>query len=270
MTTRSLLAISFALSAVVAGGAQQPAFDLVIANSRIVDGTGAPARSGDVGIRDGKIARIGRISAAESRERLDVNGLVLAPGFIDVHTHADDVASRPLAENFIRMGVTSIVAGNCGSSAVAVGEALDRIREATVSVNFATLIGHNSVRSSVMGSAERDPTMDELSRMKVLVFKAMAEGAVGFSTGLQYVPGTYSKPNEILELARVAANEGGIYATHMRNEGTALEAAVEESLRVARTLDMPLEISHLKVDSPSRWGASAAALKLIDDARARG
>ena len=270
MTTRSLLAISLALSAVIAGGAQQPAFDLVIANARIVDGTGAPGRRGDVGIRDGKIARIGRISAAEARERLDVNGLVLAPGFIDVHTHADDVASRPLAENFIRMGVTSIVAGNCGSSAVAVGEALDRIREATVAVNFATLVGHNSVRSNVMGSAERDPTVDELARMKVLVFKAMAEGAVGFSTGLQYVPGTYSKPNEILELARVAANEGGLYATHMRNEGTALEDAVTESIRVARTLDMPLQISHLKVDSPSRWGASAAALKLIDDARARG
>ena len=105
------------MSAVIVGGAQQPAFDLVIANARIVDGTGAPARQGDVGMRDGKIARIGRISAAEARERLDVNGLVLAPGFIDVHTHADDVASQPLAENFIRMGVTSMVAGNCGSSA---------------------------------------------------------------------------------------------------------------------------------------------------------
>jgi N-acyl-D-amino-acid deacylase len=258
------------IGAGVAAGRQQAAFDLLITNARIIDGSGAPARTGDIGVRDGRIARVGRIGAAEARERLDAAGLVVAPGFIDVHTHADDVASRPLAENFIRMGVTSIVAGNCGSSAVAVGEALERIRTTGVAVNFSTLIGHNTVRSAVMGSAEREPTLDELEKMRVLVFKAMAEGAVGFSSGLQYVPGTYSKPNEILELARVAANEGGLYATHMRNEGTQLEAAVEESIRVARTLDMPLQISHLKVDSPSRWGASAPALKLIDDARARG
>jgi len=245
-------------------------FDIVLENARIIDGTGAPSRTGDVGVRDGRIASIGRLAGQPAKERLNLGGLALAPGFIDVHTHADDVASKPLAENFIHMGVTSIVAGNCGSSALAVADALTRIREATVAVNFATLVGHNTVRSSVMGSVERDPTVAELDRMKALVFKAMAEGAVGFSTGLQYVPGTYSKPNEILELARVAANEGGIYATHMRNEGTALEDSVAESIRVARMLDMRLEISHLKVDSPSRWGASAAALKLIDEARAAG
>ena len=252
------------------GSAQQAPFDLVITNARIIDGTGAPARTGDVGIRDGKIARIGSIPAADARERLDGSGLVLAPGFIDVHTHADDVASRPEAANFIRMGVTSIVAGNCGSSARAIGDALEEIAKSAVAVNFATLIGHNTVRSAVMGSAQRDPTLPELQQMKALVFKGVAEGAVGFSTGLQYIPGTYSKPNEIIELAREAANQSGIYATHMRNEGTELEAAVAESIRVARTLDMALQISHLKVDSPSRWGASAAALKQIDDARASG
>ena len=245
-------------------------FDVILENARIIDGTGAPSRTGDVGIRDGRIASIGRLAAQPAKERLNLGGLALAPGFIDVHTHADGIATKPLAENFIHMGVTSVVAGNCGSSALAVADALARIREATVAVNFATLVGHNTVRSSVMGSVERDPTVAELDRMKALVFKAMAEGAVGFSTGLQYVPGTYSKPNEILELARVAANEGGIYATHMRNEGTALEDSVAESIRVARMLDMRLEISHLKVDSPSRWGASAAALKLIDEARAAG
>jgi N-acyl-D-amino-acid deacylase len=106
--------------------------------------------------------------------------------------------------------------------------------------------------------------------MQILVFKGMAEGAVGFSTGLQYVPGVYSKPNEIIELARVAGNEGGIYATHMRNEGTAVEESIAESIRVIRRVDMPLEISHLKIDSPSRWGSSAAVLKMIDDARLLG
>ena len=262
--------VAMAVIAVPQAIAQQPVFDLVIANARIVDGTGAPGSAGDVGIRDGRIVRIGRIAASEGRERLDASGLVLAPGFIDVHTHADDVASNPLAENFIRMGVTTIVAGNCGSSARDIGEALDRIRTTSVALNFATLIGHNTVRSAVMGSAQRDPTLGEIDKMRALVFKGMADGAVGFSTGLQYIPGTYSKPNEITELAREAANAGGIYATHMRNEGTELEAAVAESIRVARNLDIPLQISHLKVDSPSRWGASAAALKLIDEARAAG
>ena len=142
------------------------------------------------------------------------------------------MAAHPQAENFIRMGVTSIVAGNCGSSALSIGEALDRDADARVAVNFATLIGHNTVRSAVMGAAERDPTLAELDRMKSFVFKGIVDGAVGLSTGLQYVPGTSSKPNEILELARVAANEGGMYATHMRNEGTALEAAIAESIQV--------------------------------------
>ena len=260
------------IAVVLAGGFQspQPPYDLLILNARVIDGTGAPARAADVAIKDGRIVRVGALSSAAARERIDARGLVVAPGFIDVHTHADDVASRPQAENFIRMGVTSIVAGNCGSSALSIAEALDRVRDAGPAVNFATLIGHNTVRSAVMGAAERDPTLAELDRMKSFVFKGIVDGAVGLSTGLQYVPGTYSKPNEILELARIAANEGGLYATHMRNEGTALEAAIDESIQVARTLDMALQISHLKVDSPSRWGASAAALKLIDDARARG
>ena len=265
-----LLALGTGLFSTGRVSTQVAPFDVVLENARIIDGTGAPSRTGDVGIRDGRIASIGRLAGQPAKERLNLGGLALAPGFIDVHTHADGIASKPLAENFIHMGVTSVVAGNCGSSALAVGDALARIREATVAVNFATLIGHNTVRSNVMGSVEREPTLAELDRMKSLVFKAMADGAVGFSTGLQYVPGTYSKPNEILELARVAANEGGIYATHMRNEGTALEDSIAESIRVARALDMRLEISHLKVDSPNRWGASAAAIKLIDDARAAG
>ena len=248
----------------------QREFDLLIVNARIVDGTGGPSRVGAVGIRAGRIAAVGPLTGAAAAARLDAAGRVLAPGFVDVHTHADNLAARPRAENFVRMGVTTIVAGNCGSSALSIADALEAIATAGASVNFATLIGHNTVRASVMGSAERAPTLNELDRMRALVFRGMAEGAVGFSTGLQYVPGTYAKGNEILELARVAGNAGGVYATHMRNEGTALEQAIAESLEVARTLEMPLQISHLKVDSPSHWGASVAALRSIDDARKRG
>ena len=252
------------------GRAQAPRFDILITGGTLVDGSGAVRRRGDVGIKDGRIAAIGLFSKGTASQVIDVTGLVVAPGFIDVHTHADDIADTPRAENFARMGVTSVVAGNCGGSALDVGEALTNIRQAGIAINFATLIGHNTVRRAVMGTANRDATIAELSRMKSLVWRAMADGAVGFSTGLQYVPGTYANTAEILELARVAANAGGLYASHMRNEGTELEKAVEETIRIGELAMCRVQISHLKVDSPSRWGASAQALALIDAARARG
>jgi len=266
--------IALSLAAIVlagwASGAQQPDFDLLIVNATIIDGTGAPARRGVIAIKDGRIVRVAPAVSGAARERLDATGLTVAPGFIDVHTHADDLADHPAAANFVAMGVTTIVAGNCGSSALEIGDALERIRQTRAAVNFATLIGHNTVRSAVMGASQREAAVDEIAKMRALVFRGMVEGAIGFSTGLQYVPGTYAKANEIIELARAAANERGLYATHMRNEGTALLDSVRESIRVAELLDMRLEISHLKVDSPKQWGTSAAALALIDDARRRG
>lgn len=260
-----------ALAGAVTVAAQAPTpVDLLIVNARIVDGSGGPSRLGAIAITAGKIAGVGVAANTPARERLDAGGQVVAPGFIDVHTHADDIAQRPDATNFVRMGVTTIVAGNCGSSALEVGAALQAIEDAGPAVNVATLIGHNTVRSAVMGRAQRVPSVDELQKMKALVFRAMAEGAIGFSTGLQYIPGTYAQTNEIVELARVAANEGGLYATHMRNEGTALVAAVEEAITVGTILRMPVQISHLKVDSPSQWGASTKALALMDAARRKG
>jgi N-acyl-D-amino-acid deacylase len=251
--------------------APQPArYDLAIVGGRVVDGSGQPARRGDVAIAGGRIVAVGTIARKDAREVIDASGLIVAPGFIDVHTHADDLADQPLAENFVRMGVTTVIAGNCGSSALDVGEALSSIARAGPSINFATLIGHNTVRTEVMGSANRLPTIPELTRMRSLVWRAMADGAVGFSTGLQYVPGTYAKAPEIIDLARVAGNAGGVYATHMRNEGTTIEAAIEESIRVGFTTGARVQISHLKVDSPSRWGVSEKALAMIDAARARG
>lgn len=250
--------------------AQNQPFDTLIRHGTVVDGSGGRPSRADVGIRDGRIVSIGPLPGATGREVIDAAGLIVAPGFIDVHTHADDIAETPGAQNFVRMGVTSVVAGNCGGSALDVAEALAKIRQTGVAINYATLIGHNTVRRAVMGTANRDPTLAELTKMKSLVWKAMADGAVGFSTGLQYVPGTYAKPAEILELARVAGNAGGLYASHMRNEGTALEQAIEETLRIGETAMCRVQISHLKVDSPSRWGLSTRALTLIDEARARG
>lgn len=257
-------------AAAVAAQAQPEPVDLLIVNARIVDGTGAPARMGSLAIRDGRIVSLNPRATTPARERLDVGGRVVAPGFIDVHTHADDISQRPQATNFIRMGVTTIVAGNCGGSALDIGDAFEQIAGAQPAVNFATLVGHNTVRSSVMGRAQRAPGVEELQKMKALVFRAMADGAVGFSTGLQYIPGTYAAESEIIELARVAANDGGVYVTHMRNEGTALLEAVAESINVGALLKMPVQISHLKVDSPKQWGASVKALAMIDEARRKG
>jgi N-acyl-D-amino-acid deacylase len=272
LSRSSILVLAFAL---VGAGQNPPArstakYDLLITGGQVVDGTGSPARRADVGIKSGRIAAIGALSRQDAADVIDAIGLVVAPGFIDVHTHADDLAEQPRAENFVRMGVTTIVAGNCGSSALDISKALTEIEQVGASVNFATLIGHNTVRREVMGTADRNPTISELNRMKSLVWRAMADGAVGFSTGLQYVPGAYAKTWEIAELARIAGNANGVYASHMRNEGTALEEAVSETIRVCELAGCRVQISHLKVDSPSRWGASAKALALIDAARASG
>jgi N-acyl-D-amino-acid deacylase len=261
-----------AASLLLAGASpsQNPTYDLVIAGGTVVDGSGSAPTRNDVAIKNGRIAAIGRLSNATATETINAAGLIVAPGFIDVHTHADDIAETPRAENFVRMGVTSVVAGNCGGSALDIADALGKIRRAGIAINYATLIGHNTVRRAVMGTANRDPNVAELAKMKSLVWRAMADGAVGFSTGLQYVPGTYAKNAEILELARVAGNAGGLYASHMRNEGTQLEEAIQETIRIGEIALCRVQISHLKVDSPSRWGASERALALIDAARARG
>ena len=264
------LAALLAVCLAAAGSAQTTRYDVVIVGGQLVDGSGQPARRADVGILNGRIAAIGSIAPSQGTEVIDAANHVVAPGFIDVHTHADRIVERPLAENFVRMGVTTVVAGNCGSSALDIGEALAEVERTRVAVNFATLIGHNTVRQAVMGTENRMATISELAKMRSLVWRGMADGAVGFSTGLQYVPGTYARPTEIIDLARIAANVGGVYATHMRNEGTALEQAIDESLRVGFTTGARVQISHLKVDSPNKWGASEKALALIDAAKGRG
>jgi N-acyl-D-aspartate/D-glutamate deacylase len=263
-------AVAFAVT-LTAGTSGQPArYDVLVAGGTVIDGTGRPGTVADVAIKDGRIAAIGRIPRSQAAQVVEAARMVVAPGFIDVHTHADDLVSRPAAANFVRMGVTTIVAGNCGTSALDVAGALAALRENPAAINFATLIGHNTVRAAVMGTDNRAPKAAELARMKSLVWKAMADGAIGFSTGLQYIPGTYAAAPEIIDLARVAANAGGIYASHMRNEGTQLEQAVAETIRVGDMTGGRVEISHLKVDSPNRWGSSEKALAMIDAARLRG
>src|SRR4051812_4975858 len=187
------------VSSVSAQAAQPSRYDLVIAGGTLIDGSGRPGVLQDVAIKDGRIAAVGRLQRSQAAQVIDAAGLVVAPGFIDVHTHADDLVDHPAAANFVRMGVTTIVAGNCGSSALDVGGALNALREHPAAINFATLIGHNTVRIAAMGSADRLAREPELAHMRSLVWKAMADGAIGFSTGLQYVPGTYARLPEIVD-----------------------------------------------------------------------
>src|SRR4029450_11551826 len=156
-------------------------YDVLITHGTVINGSGARPVRGDVAIRSGRIVAVGSLPNATAADIIDATGLMVAPGFIDVHTHADDIADTPRADNFVRMGVTSVVAGNCGGSALDIGEALGKIRDGCTAINYATLIGHNTVRRAVMGTANRDPTVSELSKMKSFVWRAMADGAVGLS-----------------------------------------------------------------------------------------
>ena len=245
-------------------------FDLVIINARIVDGTGNPWFNGSIAVKEGRIARVGRFDAAGARQVIDAKGQIVAPGFIDVHAHVEDVYNHPAAENFIRMGVTSLVTGNCGGSATDVAEFLGRVKEKPLAVNLATLIGHNSVRSKVMGLDDRAPTAEEQAKMNALVEEGMKNGAVGLSTGLIYVPGTFSKTDEVVELAKVASRYGGTYASHIRDEGNGVVEAIKEAINIGEQANMPVEISHFKISAKALWGQTPITLGLVKAARARG
>jgi N-acyl-D-amino-acid deacylase len=253
--------------------AASPAYDLLITNARIVDGSGNPWFRADVAIKDGRIARVARpggLAPDSAAKTIDARGQILAPGFIDVHTHVESIYSLPAAENFVRMGVTSLVTGNCGSSTTDVGQFLGRLKEKPLAVNLGTLVGHGSVRNKVMGLNDRAPTAEELKQMEAVVEQGMKDGAVGLSTGLIYVPGTYARTDEIVALARVAGRYGGVYATHMRNEGDKVADAIRESISIGEQAGLPVEISHFKISNKKLWGQSPMTLGLVRDARARG
>lgn len=258
------------LSLLLAGTAAAADFDLLITNAQIADGSGAPLVQGSIAVKGGKIVAVGQIEGTADQV-INAAGKVAAPGFIDVHTHSEDICLIPTAENFLRMGVTTIVTGNCGHSRTDVAKFFEEIAESKVAINVATLIGHGSVREQGMGgSFIRAPNAEQLAVMKGLIDQAMKDGAVGMSTGLIYVPGSFAKTEELIELAKAVAVHDGIYVSHMRYETVKIFDALDEIIRIAREAGIRAEVSHIKLSGPTAWGKAAEVLAVLDKARAEG
>jgi len=267
---KQIFSLALLLSFCFASRAQTAA-DIIIKNGRILDGTGNSWVRGDVAIKDGKIIRVGYFNDITASKIIDAGGLIVAPGFIDVHTHIEgDEFKNPTANNFILDGVTTVVTGNCGSSNLDIKKYLQKIDSTKLSINVATLIGHNDVRRAVMGTANRKATEEEIKKMEAIVEQAMEDGAVGFSTGLIYIPGTYSSTDEVVRLAKVAAKYKGVYASHMRDEGDSVVPAINEALLIGREANIPVEISHFKLSGQQNWGRSKETVALIEKARREG
>ena len=266
-------ASSLALLTLVLGQAasQDPSFELLIRGGTVVDGSGSPGFRADVGIRDGRVARIAPdgINAGEAREVLDAEGLIVTPGFIDNHAHIQSsIRERPLAENFLRQGITTMLASlHSGDQPWPLDQFMASLE---VAPNVGFFAGHTWVRKQVLGLEDRVPTADELEEMKRLVEETMRQGALGLSTGLLYVPANYARTEEVVELAKIAARYGGIYVSHMRDEGRGLVESADELIRVAREAGIPAQIQHHKAMGVAQWGQSTQTLAMIDEARAGG
>ena len=247
-------------------------YDVVITNARIVDGTGAPAFAGDVAITGRQIVRVSteRIPRDSALRVIDAKGHVLAPGFIDMHAHLDPLMNMPDAKSAAMQGVTLALGGPDGGGPWPFGTYLDSADRAGLGINVAYLTGHNTIRREVMGTANRAPTPDELARMTQMVGQAMHEGAFGLSTGLRYIPGFYSKTDEVVALSKVAADSGGIYTSHLREEGLGLFEGVGEALEIGRQAHIPIVLTHHKAIGQKMWGKSTVTLHMVDSARAAG
>ena len=250
---------------------QAPSYDLILRGGRIIDGTASPWYRADLAIKGDTIVRIAPSIAEPATRVVDVKGLVVAPGFIDIHTHARrGIFEVPTADNYLRQGVTTLIEGPDGSSPIPIGAFLAKVQAVRITPNFAMFIGQGSVRSEVMGEVDRPATKAELDQMRALVTQGMNDGAFGLSSGLFYVPGAFTPTEEVIELARVAGAMGGIYISHMRDEAKGLEESVRETIAIGEKGGLPTQITHHKVVGKKYWGGSVQTLRMVDEARARG
>jgi len=269
-------------------------FGVLIKNGYIIDGTGNPGFKADIGIEIGKVSKIGDLSLEDGSRVIDANGLVVSPGFIDMHSHSEySLLLNSKAESKIRQGITSEVNGNCGDSPAPVegisaeaaeeakeykldidwstlGEYLNRLERQGIALNVAQLVGHGTIRAAVMRHENRPPTREELDEMKGLVAQAMEDGAFGMSTGLFYLSGGFADTDEVIELCKVVAKYGGIYTSHIRGEGDPLIEAVEEAIEIGKKASIPVEISHHKACGIENWGKVRKTLRMMEEARSRG
>jgi len=252
--------------------AQQPQYDLVITGGTIIDGTGAPRFTGDIAITGDRIVLVSRtaIPASRAKRVINASSRIVAPGFIDMHAHIDPLATLPGMESAVRQGVTLSLGGPDGSSPLPLAPYMEAREKQGIGGNVAYLVGHNSIKQRVMGTVSRAPTAAELDSMKALVAEGMRDGAFGISTGLRYLPGNFSKIDEVIELSKVAAASGGIYTSHLREEGLGLFEGVGEAITIGRDAKIPIVLTHHKAVGTKMWGQSVATLRMLDSARGIG
>ena len=255
-----------------APGAGGPTYDLLIAGGTVIDGGESPAYQADVAVRGDRIVRLSRepLDRAAAARVIDAAGRVVAPGFIDLHAHLDPLLRLPGGESMVRQGVTTALGGPDGGSPWPLAPYLDSVETLGTGMNVAFLAGHNTIRRAVMGTANRAPSAEELDRMRRMVARSMGDGAWGLSTGLLYIPGTFSRTDEVVALARAAADSGGIYTSHLRAEGLGLIEGVAEAIEIGRQARIPIVLTHHKAVGKPMAGASVRTLAMVDSARAAG
>ena len=252
--------------------AQQPEFDILIRGGTVIDGTGAQRYRADVALKGDRIALVSRdaIAPARAARVIDATNHIVAPGFIDIHAHIDPLPQLPGAESAARQGVTFALGGPDGGSPLPLAPYMAARDSQRIGINVGYLVGHNTVRQRVMGTVNREPTPDEMRRMKSLIAEAMGHGAFGISTGLRYLPGNFAKIAEVIELSRVAADSGGIYTSHLREEGLGLIEGVAEAIVIGRDAGIPIVLTHHKAVGQKMWGQSVRTLAMLDSARRAG
>lgn len=270
MNSRFLQLLCSAAFVLLMGSCEAPHFDILIRQGAVLDGSGSAANIQDLGINGSKIVKIGNLARATADRVIDAQGMVVSPGFIDIHTHLEPILELSDCESHIRQGVTTALGGPDGWGNAPLGPFLDTMSQVGTGMNIGYLVGHNVVRANVMQLENRAPSPSELDSMKAQIAQAMEDGAFGMSTGLKYLPGNFSKIEEVVELSKVAAAYGGFYTSHLREEGLGLMGGVQEAIQIARDADIPVVLTHHKVVGKPMWGSSIKTLALVDSARKAG